>query len=140
MRKITNPSTDLFHQRDIADLTSTIMGDCANFEHAFPIPFRNFWSGYLNRYCLCGPADFQLANGPGPSLGSSDFLCDCTSVTEMAGKAKQKHMNARLELAEGIQECLETVQDIKACNQEEDYLRKLDAKMDAAEKHRFLLK
>ena len=35
-------------------------------------------------------ADFQLANGPGPSLGSSDFLCDCTSVTEMAGKAKQK--------------------------------------------------
>ena len=43
-------------------------------------------------------------------------------------------MNTRLELAEGIQECLETVQDIKACNQEEDYLRKLDAKMDAAEK------
>ena len=37
-------------------------------------------------------------------------------------------------MAEGIQECLETVQDIKACNQEEDYLRKLDAKMDAAEK------
>ena len=35
---------------------------------------------------------------------------------------------------EGIQECLETVQDIKACNQEEAYLKKLDAKMDAAEK------
>ena len=49
-------------------------------------------------------------------------------------KLSKKHMNARLELAEGIQECLETVQDIKACNQEEDYLRKLDAKMDAAEK------
>lgn len=43
-------------------------------------------------------------------------------------------MGARLELAEGIQECLETVQDIKACNQEEDYLKKLDAKMDAVEK------
>lgn len=49
-------------------------------------------------------------------------------------KLSKKHMNARLELAEGIQECLETVQDIKAYNQEEDYLRKLDAKMDAAEK------
>ena len=45
-------------------------------------------------------------------------------------KLSKKHMNTRLELAEGIQECLETVQDIKACNQEEDYLRKLDAKMD----------
>ena len=43
-------------------------------------------------------------------------------------------MEARIELAEGIQECLETVQDIKACNQEEAYLKKLDAKMDAAEK------
>ena len=49
-------------------------------------------------------------------------------------KLSKKHMNARLELAEGIQECLETVQDIKACNLEDGYLRKLDAKMDAAEK------
>ena len=37
-------------------------------------------------------------------------------------------------LSEGIQECLETVQDIKACNQEKTYLEKLDAKLDAAEK------
>lgn len=49
-------------------------------------------------------------------------------------KLSKKHIGARLELAEGIQECLETVQDIKACNQEEIYLRKLDEKMDAAEK------
>ena len=39
-----------------------------------------------------------------------------------------------LAMADGIQECLETVQDIKACNQEEQYLRKLDEKMDRAEK------
>ena len=43
-------------------------------------------------------------------------------------------MDAKLALADGIQECLETVQDIKACNQEEPYLRKLDEKMDRAEK------
>ena len=49
-------------------------------------------------------------------------------------KLGKRHMEARIELAEGIQECLETVQDIKACNQEEAYLKKLDAKMDAAEK------
>ena len=46
----------------------------------------------------------------------------------------QKHINAKLELSDGIQECLETVQDIKACNQEEQYLKKLDKKMDNAEK------
>ena len=49
-------------------------------------------------------------------------------------KQGKKHMSAKLALADGIQECLETVQDIKACNQEEAYLRKLDEKMDAAEK------
>ena len=47
-------------------------------------------------------------------------------------KLGKRHMDARIELAEGIQECLETVQDIKACNQEEAYLKKLDAKVDAA--------
>ncbi len=49
-------------------------------------------------------------------------------------KQGKKHIAARLALADGIQECLETVQDIKACNQEERYLAKLDEKMDAAEK------
>lgn len=48
-------------------------------------------------------------------------------------KLGKKHMNAKLTLAEGIQECLETVQDIEACNLEEQYLKKLDAKIDAAE-------
>lgn len=43
-------------------------------------------------------------------------------------------MEAKLALADGIQECLETVEDIKACNMEERYLKKLDAKMEAAEK------
>ena len=47
----------------------------------------------------------------------------------MAGQiGKEAH------LADGIQEYMETVQEIKACNQEEAYLKKLDAKMDAAEK------
>ena len=46
----------------------------------------------------------------------------------------KKYMTTRIDLSEGIQECLETVQDIKACNQEKTYLEKLDAKLDAAEK------
>ena len=31
-----------FHERDLADLTSTIMGDCASLSMRFPIQFRNF--------------------------------------------------------------------------------------------------
>lgn len=46
----------------------------------------------------------------------------------------RKPPSAGRSLADGIQECLETVQDIKACNLEEEYLKKLDTKIDAAEK------
>ena len=102
-----------FHQRDLADLTSTIMGDCANFEHAFSHTVPQFLA-----LLWVAPISFAIV----------------ILSRKWQEKLSKKHMNARLELAEGIQECLETVQDIKACNQEEDYLRKLDAKMDAAEK------
>ena len=124
-----------FHQRDLADLTSTIMGDCANFEHAFSHTVPQFFGAVISTGIVCiGLLIFNWQMGLALLWGSSDFLCNRNPVPEMSGKTLQKHMNTRLELAEGIQECLETVQDIKACNQEEDYLRKLDAKMDAAEK------
>lgn len=49
-------------------------------------------------------------------------------------KLGMRHITARNDLADGIQECLENIQDIKACNNEEDYLNKLDQKMDHSEK------
>ena len=70
----------------------------------------------------------------GTSLGSSIGICDRVVVRKIAVQNGTKHMDAKIALADGIQECLETVQDIKACNQEEQYLKKLDAKMENAEK------
>ncbi len=49
-------------------------------------------------------------------------------------------MDAKLELAEGIQECLETIQDIKACHLEEHYIQKLDQKIDQSEHAKSYLK
>ena len=37
-----------FHQRDLADLTSTIMGDCANFEHAFSHTVPQFFGAVVS--------------------------------------------------------------------------------------------
>ena len=122
-----------FHQRDLADLTSTIMGDCANFEHAFSHTVPQFFGAVISTGIVCiGLLIFNWKMGL-LWVAPISFAIVILS-RKWQEKLGQKHMNARLELAEGIQECLETVQDIKACNQEETYLRKLDAKMDAAER------
>lgn len=124
-----------FHQRDLADLTSTIMGDCANFEHAFSHTVPQFFGAVISTGIVCvGLLIFNWKMGLALLWVAPISFAIVILSRKCQEKLSRKHMNARLELAEGIQECLETVQDIKACNQEEDYLRKLDAKMDAAEK------
>ena len=133
-RRRTLPLT-FFHQRDLADLTSTIMGDCANFEHAFSHTVPQFFGAVISTGIVCiGLLIFNWQMGLALLWVAPISFAIVILSRKWQEKLSKKHMNARLELAEGIQECLETVQDIKACNQEEDYLRKLDAKMDAAEK------
>ena len=124
-----------FHERDLADLTSTIMGDCASFEHVFSHTVPQFFGALISTAIVCivllimnwkmGLALLWVA----PVAFAIVLLS--RKWQEKLGK---KYMTERMNLSEGIQECLETVQDIKACNQENTYLKKLDAKMDIAEK------
>ena len=111
------------------------MGDCANFEHAFSHTVPQFFGAVISTGIVCiGLLIFNWQMGLALLWVAPISFAIVILSRKWQEKLSKKHMNARLELAEGIQECLETVQDIKACNQEEDYLRKLDAKMDAAEK------
>ena len=124
-----------FHQRDLSDLTSTIMGDCANFEHAFSHTVPQFWGAVISTVLVCiGLLIFNWKLGIALLWVAPISFAIVLLSRKWQQKLGKKHIGARLELAEGIQECLETVQDIKACNQEEQYLKKLDEKMDAAER------
>lgn len=124
-----------FHERDLSDLTSTIMGDCAGFEHTFSHTVAQFWGSILSTALVCIVLliyDWRM----GLALlwvAPVSFAIVLLS-RKLQGKLGQKHIDAKLALADGVQECLETVQDIKACNLETAYLQKLDAKIDAAEK------
>ena len=42
-----------FHQRDLSNLTSTIMGDCASFEHAFSYTVPQFWGAVISTGIVC---------------------------------------------------------------------------------------
>ena len=133
--KLRTLPLEFFHERDLADLTSTIMGDCASFEHAFSHTVPQFFGALISTAIVCivllimnwkmGLALLWVA----PVAFAIVLLS--RKWQEKLGK---KYMTERMNLSEGIQECLETVQDIKACNQENTYLKKLDAKMDIAEK------
>ena len=133
--KLRTLPLSFFNERDLADLTSTIMGDCASFEHAFSHTVPQFYGALISTAIVCivllimnwkmGLALLWVA----PVAFA--IVLFSRKLQEKLGK---KYMAERLNLSEGIQECLETVQDIKACNQEDAYLKKLDAKMDVAEK------
>ena len=42
-----------FHERDLSNLTSTIMGDCAGSEHAFSHTVAQFWGSILSAAIVC---------------------------------------------------------------------------------------
>lgn len=101
-----------FHQRDLADLTSTIMGDCANFEHAFSHTVPQFFGAVISTGIVCiGLLIFNWQMGLALLWVAPISFAIVILSRKWQEKLSKKHMNARLELAEGIQECLETVQD-----------------------------
>lgn len=124
-----------FQEHDLSDLTSVIMGDCAGFEHAFSHTVPQFWGSILSTGIVCVALilyDWRMGLAllwPAPAAFA--IVLFSRSLQKRQG---QKHMEAKLVLADGIQECLETVQDIKACNLEAQYMKKLDQKIDRAEK------
>lgn len=132
--KLRTLPISFFQQRDLADLTSTIMGDCAAMEHAFSHTVPQFFGAVISTALVCigllaldwrlGLALFWVA-----PLAFAIVLLSRRWQKQLAAR----HMQARLDLAENIQECLETVQEIKACNMEDRYLQALDVRMDAAE-------
>lgn len=124
-----------FQEHDVSDLTGTIMGDCAGFEHAFSHTVSQFWGSIISTAIVCIVLliyDWRM--GLALLWVAPIAFAIVLLSRKLQSKQGRKHMAAKLELADGIQECLETVQDIKACNQEDAYMRKLDAKMDRAEK------
>ena len=128
-----------FGKKDLADLTSTIMADCTfleqSFSHFVPELAGAICSTTLvaaGLFCI----DWRMA------LAALWVLP--VSFAIVAGSARvqerlnQKAMDARMACADGIQECIEAVQDLKANNAEGEYLRGLEQKIRAVERRSIL--
>lgn len=124
-----------FGKKDLADLTSTIMADCTfleqSFSHFIPELAGSVISTVLIAVCLL-VYDWRMA--------LSALWVLPVSFAIVAGSARvqerlnQKAMDAKMACADGIQECIETVQDLKANNAEQAYLRGLEKKIRAVER------
>ena len=120
-----------FGKRDLSDLTETIMGDVNRLEHVWSHCLGYLYGSYISTAliavmlfaynwklalaCLWGvPVAFALL------FGSRKLTKRRSEITKAAG----------VRVADGIQETLENIREIRATNQEARFLNELNDKID----------
>lgn len=128
-----------FGKKDLADLTNSIMGDCATLETAFshyvPALAGSLISTTLIAICLFF-YDWRMA------LAAVWVLPIAFTITFFSARIQEyfnsKSVAANVALETGVQECIESMQDLKANNAEESYLHGLEEKIDLVEKRHII--
>lgn len=128
-----------FGKKDLADLTNSIMGDCATMETAFS-HYVPALAGSIISTTLIGIGlftyDWRMA------LAAVWVLPIAFTITLFSSRIQEyfnrKSVAANVALESGVQECIESLQDLKANNAEADYLKGLDKKIDAVEKRHII--
>ena len=128
-----------FGKKDLADLTSTIMADCTfleqSFSHFVPELFGAIVSTVLVGIGLLiyNPVMAAAALWVLPV----SFLIVALSA-KVQEKLNQRSMDAKMACADGIQECIESLSDLKANNAQYRYLSGLEKKIRAVEQRLIL--
>ena len=132
--KLRKIPLSFFGKKDLADLTSSIMSDCATLETAFshyvPALIGSIISTVLIAIGLFR-FDWRMALAAVWVLPIAFLIVAFSSKVQNHFNRKQR--KASVELEEGIQECIETLRDLKSNNAENKYLKDLDKKIKAVE-------
>ena len=119
-----------FGKRDLADLTTTIMADCAFVEKAFS-HFIPELMGALISTVLIGvgllAANWRMGIAVLWVAPVSFLLAALTRP--LVDRMERRQKGKKIAASDRIQECIENIQDIRANNQSADYLEKLDQKI-----------
>lgn len=124
-----------FGEKNLSDVTSTIMDDCTDLEHTFSHAVPQLFASLISVLLIaCGMFfyNWQLA------LALFWVVPFALAIVLFSKKKISKefkvHYQDKRAVTEQIQEGLETIQEIKSYNREDNYLQKLDEKIDAYEK------
>lgn len=137
--KLRKLPLSFFGKRDLSDLTSTIMADCYTLEtassHWIPELVGSIISTVIVAISLFF-IDWRMA------IAALWVLPVSFTIVLLSSKVQytlgKKQMNVKMACADGIQECLECVRDLKANNAEAEYMRGLDVKIKNVEKRAFI--
>jgi ATP-binding cassette subfamily B protein len=125
-----------FGEKDLSDLTSTIMSDNTDLEHTFSHAVPQLFASIISILLIAvGLFFFHW------QLSLALFWVVPVAVTATLLSKKWQRNNHKLiydkkrTISEHIQEGLETIQEIKAYNHEKKYLDELNEKLDDYEKN-----
>lgn len=125
-----------FGKKDLSDLTSTIMEDCTQLEHTFSHAVPQL---FASAFTICLMAVGLFIFNWQLSLALF-WVIPCAVLIlvlskKYLNKENSKEYIAKRSVSNNIQEGLETIQDIKAYNLDEQYLSTLNSSLDNYLKH-----
>lgn len=119
-----------FGKKDLADLTSTIMADCTTMEKSLSHYVPSLYGSLISTIIIAIGLfvfDWRLA------LAALWVIPVSVAIVVLSykvqDKIQQKAMSAKMACADGIQEYIEVVRDLKANNAEKTYLKGLEKKI-----------
>ncbi|MCR5106789.1 MAG: ABC transporter ATP-binding protein/permease [Lachnospiraceae bacterium] len=125
-----------FGKKNIADLTTNIMGDCAQIEtassHWIPELIGALISVSLVGISLFFAFDFRMVLASFWVIPVAFIIIITCSGAEK--NAIRKNSAVKLTMTDGIQECLESIRDLRANNAQDLYMDELDDKIKNVEK------
>ncbi len=132
--KLRKLPLSFFGKKDLADLTNVMMGDVATTEQMFSHYVPQFYASIIST-CIIAISlffyDWRLA------LAALWVLPVALLIVGVSKKAQnyfsRKQNKAQIAVQDGVQECLETVRDLKSNNAEKEYLDGLYQKIDTLE-------
>ncbi len=124
-----------FGKKDLSDLTTRIMRDCATIESSFSHFYPEFTSSLISTVII---AAALIAYNWRMGLAAVWVLPISLLIVALSDKAQnrfnKRKLQADLATSDGIQEYLECMRDLRACDASDRYLKGLGGKIDVAEK------
>lgn len=136
--KLRTLPLSFFGKKDLADLTSTILGDCTVLEHNFSHVMPQFFGAMISTVLIAISLfffDWRMALAALWVLPIALIIVGCSGNVQR-GISRRKRI-VDIAQADGLQEYLETIKDLKSYNAEESYLEGLNGRITALEKESF---
>lgn len=129
-----------FGKKNLSDLTTNIMGDCAQIEtassHWIPELIGAVISVTLVGISLFIAFDWRMVLASFWVIPVAFIIIATCSGAEK--KAVRKNSAVKMTMTDGIQECLESIRDLRANNAENRYMDELEVKIRNVEKEALL--